>query len=450
MQNEKISNSNKKENITNYLNEAEELVNGKRFKAVEQRVDKDKINSGGVIKENIMSHFIKAERLNKMRVNVFDHIPDKTKIKGLEEPALKCIMVPDKMSKKIMEYKKPKITSRPLIEKRNESTRVIHSTRRITPEFQVSDDDRLDYSKIKIDPSKLLDHEKEGYSENDESETEMEVKVDEHDIKKSKLGKEMYLGMLDSENFYLVNNEYVSHQKWGWDVREREVNRMLKAHSSMMLRGEVIYDAVNMFDRVCGARAISEDKLDLLSVTCLFIATKFAKIGYVDPVKFLSYAVKPYSISSLTATEVHVLFQLDFRLIYPNPLEFLGYMIAGDDDPDYTKLMTRYIMEMTLTNHTFLKCRPSLLAASAMHLSRLVLGRFGWDDVLIEHTGFQRHQLKGIIRVLINNIDASPKDSYPDQKYGNVDYGSVSIYFREWLKGHSASDISNIDFTQTE
>ncbi len=69
---------------------------------------------------------------------------------------------------------------------------------------------------------------------------------------------------------------------------------------------------------------------------------------------------------------------LDYDLSYPNPMNFLRRISKADNYDIQSRTIGKYLMEISLLDHRLLSYRPSHLAAAAMYLARLILGRGEW------------------------------------------------------------------------
>jgi hypothetical protein len=67
---------------------------------------------------------------------------------------------------------------------------------------------------------------------------------------------------------------------------------------------------------------------------------------------------------------------LDFDISsYCSPYSWVRKISKADDYDVQTRTLSKYLMEVTLLDHRFLRAKPSMIAAIGMYLSRRMLDR---------------------------------------------------------------------------
>ena len=163
-----------------------------------------------------------------------------------------------------------------------------------------------------------------------------------------------------------------------WQMRSILVDWMVEVHIKFRLLPETLYIAVNLIDRFLSQRVVSLAKLQLVGVTCMFIAAKFEEVIAPSIQNFLYMAEDGFTEDEIFKAERYVLQVLDFNLQYPTPMSFLRRSSKADDYDVQTRTLAKYLMEVSLIDHRFLSIPSSNLAASAHYLARHMLNRGEW------------------------------------------------------------------------
>lgn len=66
---------------------------------------------------------------------------------------------------------------------------------------------------------------------------------------------------------------------------------------------------------------------------------------------------------------------LDFKIsTYCSPYSWVRRISKADDYDIQTRTLSKFLMEVTLLDHRFLRAKPSMIAAVGMYLARKMLG----------------------------------------------------------------------------
>lgn len=187
-----------------------------------------------------------------------------------------------------------------------------------------------------------------------------------------------YLRNLEAE--YTPNPHYISQQKdFGWKTRSMVVDWLIEIHGRLELLPDTLFLAVNIIDRFLSVKVVRLQRLPLLSITALLIAAKYEEIRSSKITDF-KYATSDYAFSEaeVFSAERVILRTLDYKLSYPNPMDFLRRIatVYGNNIEVLTKAM--YLTETSLLDYQLFRYRPSYIAAAAMSLARLMLDQGEW------------------------------------------------------------------------
>jgi hypothetical protein len=177
----------------------------------------------------------------------------------------------------------------------------------------------------------------------------------------------------------MPNHKYMDDQpNLKWEMRGILTDWLIEVHNKFRLLPETLFLAINIADRFLSARVVSLSKLQLVGLTCLFIAAKYEEVICPSVSNFLYMADGGYTDEEIIAAEKYVLTTLNFDLSYPNPMHFLRRVSKAEGYDIQSRTVAKYLMEISLVDERFLSIEPSRLAASATWMARLVLGRDEW------------------------------------------------------------------------
>ncbi|KAG5458823.1 MAG: cyclin-like protein [Olpidium bornovanus] len=161
-------------------------------------------------------------------------------------------------------------------------------------------------------------------------------------------------------------------------MRDVLLDWMVEVHQSFKMIPETLYLAINILDRYLSLIQVPSNTLQLAGITALFIAAKVEEIAIPEIKEFAYMADNAYSLEEIRRAERHVLQKINFRLSYPNPMNFLRRISKADDYDTLSRTVGKYLLEIAIVDHRFMGFAPSLIAAGAMYLARHILNKGIW------------------------------------------------------------------------
>lgn len=198
----------------------------------------------------------------------------------------------------------------------------------------------------------------------------------------------------------LPNQDYMTTQAHiTWKHRGILVDWLLQLHANYRLHPESLFLCINILDRFLGSRYVSVGKLQLVGLTCFFIATKFEET-YVPSVKQIALLADDlYPVEDILRAERYVLKVLNWDLRAPGPMGWLSRGSQADDGCEAKARTTaEYLLQTSLVERRFIGVVPSLLSAAALWISRLTLGREEWVRRLV-------HRLNPVVHFFVVTAD---------------------------------------------
>lgn len=252
---------------------------------------------------------------------------------------------------------------------------------------------------------------------------------------------EIFDYLKDLELVTLPNPQYIDHQPdLEWKMRGILVDWLIEVHTRFRLLPETLFLAVNIIDRFLSAEVVALDRLQLVGVTAMFIASKYEEVLSPHVANFSHVADETFSDKEILDAERHVLATLEYNLSYPNPMNFLRRISKADNYDIQTRTLGKYLLEISLLDHRFLGYPQSQIAAAAMYLARLILERGSWDNTLAHYAGYTEKEIDPVFRLMIDYLHRPVSHEAFFKKYAS----------KKFLKGKSSlSSPAHLDFANS-
>jgi len=216
----------------------------------------------------------------------------------------------------------------------------------------------------------------------------------------------------------------VNHQ-----LRAIVIDWLIEVSRDYCLSLETLFLAVNYFDRMIEEVSLKRDVLQLLAITCLFIASKYEEVKPLTLEQLVNDEV--YTRRNIIDMERIVLKNLKFKLVMTTLRNFLSrYIMAIPDSlPLHFTSHTDFLSEMILSaGNLYCTYPPSQLAAAIVTVSCIAYN----ITPQIPVDNYTLSDLRPIIRsicMLYGHIITIPVDkplTAAREKYKAVEYGCVS------------------------
>ncbi|KAF2447630.1 A/B/D/E cyclin [Karstenula rhodostoma CBS 690.94] len=237
----------------------------------------------------------------------------------------------------------------------------------------------------------------------------------------------------------MANPDYMDNQnELEWKMRGILVDWLLEVHTRFRLLPETLFLAVNIIDRFLSTKIVQLDRLQLVGVTAMFIASKYEEVLSPHVQNFRHVADDGFTEEEILSAERFVLSALDYDLSYPNPMNFLRRISKADNYDIQTRTLGKYLLEIGCLDHRFIAHPPSQVAAAAMYLSRLVLDRGAWDATLSYYAGYTEEEIQPVLELMIDYLSGPVLHEAFFKKYASKKFMKASIVLRSWCKKYVA------------
>ncbi|PIN00916.1 G2/Mitotic-specific cyclin A [Handroanthus impetiginosus] len=213
------------------------------------------------------------------------------------------------------------------------------------------------------------------------------------------------------------------------------IDWLVEVSEEYRLVPDTLYLTVNLIDRFLSENYIEKQKLQLLGVTCMLIASKYEEICAPRVEEFCFITDNTYTKEEVVKMESCLLNFLGFQLSIPTTKKFLRRFIQAAQvsykvPSVELEFLANYLAELTLIEYSFLKFIPSLIAASAVFLARWTLDQSDhpWNPTLEHYTRYKTLELKSIV-IELQDLQLNTKGSMLNairEKYKQTKFKCVS------------------------
>lgn len=247
---------------------------------------------------------------------------------------------------------------------------------------------------------------------------------------------EIFDYMKQLEQATMPNPEYMENQtELEWKMRGILVDWLLEVHTRFRLLPETLFLAVNIIDRFLSCKVVQLDRLQLVGVTAMFIASKYEEVLSPHVQNFVHVADDGFKDVEILSAERFILSSLDYDLSYPNPMNFLRRISKADNYDIQTRTLGKYLLEIGCLDHRFLEHPPSLVAAAAMYLARLCMDRGPWDATLAKYAGYTEQEIQPAFKLMVEYLSAPVVHDAFFRKYASKKFlkGKLVIHSCQYL-----------------
>ncbi|KAM6585852.1 hypothetical protein CsatB_012854 [Cannabis sativa] len=214
------------------------------------------------------------------------------------------------------------------------------------------------------------------------------------------------------------------------------VDWLVEVSVEYKLEPDTLYLTVYLIDRYLSENYIERQRLQLIGITCMLISSKYEEVCAPRIEDFCFITDNTYTREEVLEMEIQVLKYFKFQLFAPTAKTFLRRFLraaqASYKNPSLElEYLASYLTELTLIDYGFLSFLPSVIAASAIFLSRWTLDQSShpWNPTLEHYTSYKASDLKTAVvalQSLQRNSNGCPL-SATRTKYRQEEYKSIAV-----------------------
>ncbi|KAJ1677333.1 G2/mitotic-specific cyclin, partial [Spiromyces aspiralis] len=232
----------------------------------------------------------------------------------------------------------------------------------------------------------------------------------------------------------LPSPDYMDKQtELTWSMRGILVNWIIQVHYQLRMFPETLFLTVNIIDRFLSLRYVSVARLQLVGLTALLVASKYEEMASPSIHDLVYLAGNGYTENEILDAEIFMLRVIDFDMSYPSPMTFLRRVSKAENYNIQTRTVAKFLMEISLVDHRFLRFVPSQLAASAILLARRMLSCGQWNANLRYYSGYTEKELEPIVELYVEYLAMPCAHPALQKKYAHRRFLKASMFCREWV-----------------
>ncbi|KAG6388647.1 hypothetical protein SASPL_150079 [Salvia splendens] len=213
------------------------------------------------------------------------------------------------------------------------------------------------------------------------------------------------------------------------------IDWLIEVAEEYRLVPDTLYLTVNYIDRYLSGYVMDRQRLQLLGVACMMIASKYEEICAPQVEEFCYITDNTYVKEEVLQMESTVLNFLKFEMTAPTVKCFLRRFVRVAQEVTEApamqlECMANYAAELSLLEYSMLSFAPSLIAASSIFLARYILlpTKRPWNATLRHYTLYQPFELRDCVLALHGFCCNSNNSSLPAirEKYSQHKYKIVA------------------------
>ena len=216
--------------------------------------------------------------------------------------------------------------------------------------------------------------------------------------------QEIYEYHMQVQTKNAANPQYMASQT---DITEKMrailIDWLVDVHLRFKLVSETLYLTVNIIDRFLEKKTVARQRLQLVGVSAMLIASKYEEVFAPEVRDFVYICDKAYRREEILRMERVILNTLGFQLTYSSPGIFLKRFSKAAGSDNKARILQLYLVDLTLPEYNMLKYKPSELAAAAVYLSNRMENKPGWSATLTYYAAMSETAVLPIV-IDLNNV----------------------------------------------
>lgn len=193
----------------------------------------------------------------------------------------------------------------------------------------------------------------------------------------------------------------------GANMRGILVDWLVEVAEEYKLVSDTLFLCISYVDRFLSSKVVNRQKLQLLGVSSMLIASKYEEITPPNVEDFCYITDNTYTKDEVVKMEAAILKALNFELGNPTIKTFLRRLTrTAQVDFKASKLQLEflgyYLAELSLLEYSCVKFLPSMVAASVMFLARFIIQPkiHPWNSALQQLSGYKSSDLKECVHII--------------------------------------------------
>jgi len=284
-------------------------------------------------------------------------------------------------------------------------------------------------NKIQGEQCKILDAKKRSHSL--ESSPRFDAKNKHIPVLAAEYAKDIQENFRKMELKFRPSSTYMSRLQTEVTEKMRTilVDWIVDVHLKFKQLPETLFLAVEIIDRYLDKKAVCRQRLQLVGVVAMLLASKYEEIYPPEVRDYIFISANTYTREDVLRMERQIFQTLDFNLTFPTIFPFLKRGLQVMEADTRTQQLSQYLAELSLLDVRMLAYSPSVVASSCIYLSNKFLSKEpAWSRVLEHYSFLKLTDLEKCCSDLLSIFrnSHSQKTQAVRRKYSYSKYGEVS------------------------
>jgi len=241
---------------------------------------------------------------------------------------------------------------------------------------------------------------------------------------------EVIVYLRQREQLFVLPPNYLEGGSTTSDMRALLVDWLIQVVKHLDQCQETLYLCIIMLDTVLSKRDIKNDRLQLVGITCLLIASKLEEYYPADISKLIHLTMDSYTYKQVIRMEMVILDILDYQLNFPEIMSFLRrYSRAACRHQDRKFVETcQFLVDSVLVDNCFSTILPSKQAAASVLSASLLYSlnaeqnpseKSVWTPTLQHYTSYNFEDVVYTARTMIRSMLNTKEYNAAKDKYNS-------------------------------
>lgn len=198
------------------------------------------------------------------------------------------------------------------------------------------------------------------------------------------------------------------------------IDWLVGVHEKFQLNPETLFSSINILDKFLEKKGIPRQKLQLVGITSLLIASKLEEIYYPDLIDLVAITDFTYQRKNIIDMENDICFALNFEFSFVNIKIVYDFLVMKEKFDEKMKIFGYYLLELCLLEYKMLKFSCKETALAAISLVKKIFQKEDSDEILKEK---DKKIMQNLHFILINQEKTKLKAvaaKYSQEKFFSV------------------------------
>jgi len=181
------------------------------------------------------------------------------------------------------------------------------------------------------------------------------------------------------------------------------IDWLISVHVKFALIPRTLFLAISILDRYLERVPIARQKLQLVGICCLLMASKIEEVYYPQVQDFAEISDNSITKKEIIEMEGCIVSRLGFEFSEACTLDFFEYFSGKLAFNEKMKEFGMYILELCLVEYETLNYKSSLLSGSTIYLALKVFSRkidADWENFIMMKCGFSMEEVRECVKQL--------------------------------------------------